>query len=693
MTTAFLHKDKSILRSLAPPWALRQEPAISLNYRPDIDGLRALAVSIVIGYHAFPSLLPGGFVGVDIFFVISGYLITLIIFQEMISTEFTIRRFYARRIRRIFPALLVVIPITFALGWFTLPPKDFKSLGENIAGAAAFIQNIVLLGQVGYFDIAANTKPLLHLWSLGIEEQYYIAWPIVLLIIRKWELNPITATLFMAIGSFLFGFAVLTRSVDLAFYLPFTRAWELLVGSVLALRMYQAKDLWPAGSMGPWLEQAKQSLAPGLQMLRGRLPIIDYGKLAEEVVAIGAIVAIIWAVRKLNSQSPYPGYYALIPVVAAAILIASRDAWINRMLLSKPWMVFIGLISYPLYLWHFPLMAYARIIWFEAVPRPVMGGVIVLSIVLAWLVYRLVEKPVRFGSARQFINLGLLAGMGGVGLVGLAAYGTEGFPRRLPEAVRGFMLTGEETSIHWRRGSCLLLPNQGAEDFSAECGGDGRRPLLLLWGDSYAAALYPGLNTLAAGGGFGVAEFTASACPPLINFVHLERRYCKTINDFVLKQISSLLPEVVILHSTWSYGDHDLDQGLEQTVSQLKALNIKQIVLLGPVPAWKGGGLSKNVLDYYLRTFAVLPPRTKIGLNDKWNPSIDKFLEAKAKQLEIEYISPLRIMCDESGCLARIGDDGSELTAFDPGHLTVPGSIFLSRAILPALLYGVPGRQ
>src|ERR1700730_17047862 len=286
MTTAFLHKDKSILRSLAPPWALRQESAISLNYRPDIDGLRALAVSIVIGYHAFPGLLPGGFVGVDIFFVISGYLITLIIFQEMISTKFTIRRFYARRIRRIFPALVVVILITFALGWFTLPPKDFKSLGENIAGAAAFIQNIVLLGQVGYFDIAANTKPLLHLWSLGIEEQYYIAWPIVLIIIRKWELKPITATLFMAVGSFLFGLAVLTRSVDLAFYLPFTRAWELLVGSVLALRMYEAKDLWPAGSMGPWLEQAKQSLAPGLQMLRGRLPIIDYGKLAEEVIAI-----------------------------------------------------------------------------------------------------------------------------------------------------------------------------------------------------------------------------------------------------------------------------------------------------------------------------------------------------------------------------------------------------------------------
>jgi peptidoglycan/LPS O-acetylase OafA/YrhL len=219
------------------------------HYRPDIDGLRAIAVLVVVGYHAFPGRIPGGYIGVDIFFVISGYLITDIIFRKMLAGSFTIIDFYERRVRRIFPALILVTAVTFAIGWFYLPPRDLQSLGTNIAGGAVFIQNIVLLGQVGYFDLAAARKPLLHLWSLGIEEQYYIAWPLILLAVRRWRLNAVTFTIVLVIASFWLDLAILKKNVDLAFYLPFTRAWELLIGSALSIWLITAKDV----SIAVWI--------------------------------------------------------------------------------------------------------------------------------------------------------------------------------------------------------------------------------------------------------------------------------------------------------------------------------------------------------------------------------------------------------------------------------------------------------
>ena len=218
-----------------PSLTFEQAHATPLRYREDIDGLRAVAVLPVLLYHAFPKLVPGGFVGVDIFFVISGFLITGIIHQQMLCGSFSIADFYARRIRRIFPALVTVVLVTFIIGWYALPPRDLKSLGTNIAGGAVFIQNFVLLGQVSYFDLAADKKPLLHLWSLGIEEQYYIVWPLLLLLIRRWRLPILAVTAALAMASFVACIIVQARAPEYAFYLPLTRAWELLVGSGLAL--------------------------------------------------------------------------------------------------------------------------------------------------------------------------------------------------------------------------------------------------------------------------------------------------------------------------------------------------------------------------------------------------------------------------------------------------------------------------
>lgn len=672
----------------SPPGAVQSSPLTLSHYRADIDGLRAIAVLVVVGYHAFPNWISGGYIGVDIFFVISGYLITDIIFRRILARNFSIIDFYQRRIRRIFPALILVTFVTFGVGWFVLTPKDFQSLGTNIAGGAVFMQNIVLLGQVGYFDIEASRKPLLHLWSLGIEEQYYIAWPLMLLLVRRWGLNAVTLTIVLMVGSFILGLTTLKKSVDLAFYLPFTRAWELMVGSALSLWLITVDDV----AISHWLSKEFQRLAAriesGLQQVVWAPGADRQGHLVQDGFALVAVAGIVFAVCRFDPHTPYPGSFALVPVLAAALLILTSGAWINRYLLSSGVMVFVGIISYPLYLWHFPLMAYARIVSDEGVSNLKMATVVATSVVLAWLTYQYVERPIRYGRSRNPAKIvALIGGMATVGILGLIADMTQGLPVRIPTSIRPFMLTGEETSAYWRRGSCLLLPDQSAADFSDDCSGDKRRPLLFTWGDSYAAALYPGLEHFSGPRGYSVAEYTASACPPLIGYEHPERRFCKGINDYVLRRITDLRPEVVILHSTWSYGEGDLEKGLKETVSRLRALKIKRIVLLGPVATWLGNGLAANVLDYYQHgSFSLIPRRTKYRSNDVWTTALDEWLRIRAEKLGIQYISARALMCNEDGCLARIGDNGSSLTAFDSGHLTVPGSTFVAQSILDQLL-------
>ncbi|XUM22131.1 acyltransferase family protein [Bradyrhizobium oligotrophicum S58] len=644
-----------------PNMSLEEARATPLGYRADIDGLRAVAVLPVLLYHAFPAAVPGGFYGVDIFFVISGYLITGIIHKQMLSNTFSIADFYSRRIRRIFPALITVVLVTFLIAWFFLPPRELKSLGTNIAGGAVFIQNFILLGQVGYFDLAAEKKPLLHLWSLAIEEQYYIVWPLLLMLIGSWRRRSLAITVALAAASFVACLIVQPRAPEYAFYLPVTRAWELLVGSGLAL----------------WVN--------GRSAEAGPRPLIDVA-LVRELIALASMLAIVVAFWRYGRLTPHPGVHTLLPVLGAAALIATSGTLVHRYVLASTPAVFVGLISYPLYLWHYPLMAYARIQFIDPVPAWVMGAIIVASLVLAWATYRFIERPIRFG--RRLVPLkvgGLVGGMVALGIVGVVADRTNGMPARIPAELRGFMLDGSETARFWRADKCLLKPDQSASEFSGECAGTGRHPLILVWGDSYAASLYPGLAHFGAERGFEVAEYTASACPPLLGFVHPERRFCKGANDFVIRKVAELKPDLVVFYSTWSYGPDDLRNGLDRTVAALKELNVPKIVLLGPPATWLGESLPANVLDYYFRTHSLLPARTKFRSNDNWTRALDEFLEAQAHRVGIQYISARRMMCNDDGCLARIGADGSDLTAYDSGHLTYPGSLFIARQALEAL--------
>jgi peptidoglycan/LPS O-acetylase OafA/YrhL len=374
-------------------------------YRPDIDGLRAVAVVAVLLFHAFPKLFPGGFIGVDIFFVISGFLITGNINRGIESGSFTISSFYLRRVRRIFPALLIVLACFLIAGRVFFTPGEFMQLGKHTGAAAAFASNFFYWAESGYFDGAAITKPLLHLWSLGIEEQFYLLWPIFIVISQRKgkSRESVLAVIFISFVACVLTTAPLSSG---AFYSPATRMWELALGGVLALTGGKSKK----GLDG----------AVAADGTSGHSWLAELGSLC----GIALVFAAVWA---FDGATPYPGWRALLPTLGAGLVIAAgRTAFLNRSLLSHPAMVFVGLISYPLYLWHWPLLSFAHIIGLGVVSTPLTIGLLVASVVLAIGTYLLLEQPVHRTLLSWRLAGGMVAIMGCLGGVGAASYASGG---------------------------------------------------------------------------------------------------------------------------------------------------------------------------------------------------------------------------------------------------------------------------
>ena len=336
------------------------------KYRPDVDGLRAVAILSVLGFHAFPQWIRGGFIGVDVFFVISGFLISTVIVGELEAQRFSFLNFYQRRIRRIFPALVLVLIACAGAGWTLLSGDAYAQLGKHMAGGAGFVSNFVLWKEAGYFDGASDAKPLLHLWSLGIEEQFYVVWPLVLWFAWRCRCNLRVVTAVLLAVSFIANLVMIRTDAVANFYLPTTRMWELLIGAALV----------GAGAGHPKRSGLRQRFSDPL--------------------AIAGFAAVGIAGWLLTKESMFPGWWALAPTLgAAAIIAAGPEAWVNRRVLAHPVMVWIGLISYPLYLWHWPILAFLRIAGvFESALGTALCA-IGASFVLAWLTYRLIERPFR----------------------------------------------------------------------------------------------------------------------------------------------------------------------------------------------------------------------------------------------------------------------------------------------------------
>jgi peptidoglycan/LPS O-acetylase OafA/YrhL len=394
----------------------------STKYRPDIDGLRAIAVMLVVIFHAFPEAMPGGFIGVDIFFVISGFLITGIVVRELDRKRFSLLAFYNRRIKRIFPALIVVLCMTLVLGWLWMLPAAYAQLSSDVLASAAFFANIALLLQSGYFDIESARKPLLHLWSLGIEEQFYLFWPLMLMLVARLRLSMLAAVAVLGVASFVLNVALIGSTPVATFYLPFTRAWELLAGAALACGWSQVRQTGTASN------------------LRASVGIL--------LIATAAGV--------LDTKSAFPGWWALLPVAGAALLLSAPAAWFCRALLASPPLVWIGLISYPLYLWHWPLLVFFGIMKFAPLTLLERGLIVGLSFVLAWLTYRFVEIPFRFGRPSPLKIPSLCSGMVLVGMAGAVVVEGRGFDFRLPPEIRDMANVPTQSAIGGSMNACSI---------------------------------------------------------------------------------------------------------------------------------------------------------------------------------------------------------------------------------------------
>lgn len=636
-----------------------------MRYRSEVDGLRALAVLPVILFHAGFQTFSGGFVGVDIFFVISGYLITTIILSEMDSKEFSIVSFYERRARRILPALFFVLLVCLPFAWFWLFPRDLNEFSGSVVSVSTFISNFFFWKQSSYFATASELKPLLHTWSLAVEEQYYLIFPVIIILFWRLGKNWLMALLTLAaIVSLAAAQWASSNTPTANYYLLPTRFWELWIGGIIAFYFNHCRDR----------------------------ALLSHKWLCEIGSFVG-IALVAYSIVHFDRETPFPSLYALLPTVGAALIIlfSSPQTYVGR-LLGMRLFVLIGLISYSAYLWHQPVFAFARHISIEEPNWIWMCVLSVVSLGLAYLSWKFVESPFRSKSTFNRKSIftysfaGLLAFIG----VGLT----------LPHINDAFPLTPEQQKIYdyisydfdsrTRRRVCFLdSSTQSSASFGAECtNGKADGTKLLLWGDSHAAALSIGLRAVYG----NIIQYTANSCPPLLNRNFISIKYCKEINSFVLAEISRLKPEIIVMDANWHaaarYGDFiPLLQNTIETVRQRSPKS--KIIVVGNVPIWTGG-------------LPTLLLKRDITLRDNVYLSLPMFEDLKEKDEELEaaveasgaaFLSALDVLCMDGKCQATTSADGSPaLTAFDYGHLTAAGSIEVARRVVDAIKVAENGK-
>ena len=662
-----------------------------IPYRPDIDGLRALAVLLVVGFHAFPSLLPGGFIGVDLFFVISGYLISSILYQGLSTQNFSFLPFYGKRIRRIFPALIVVLLSCYAFGWFALFADEYALLGKLMASGAGFVANYLLWFEAGYFDSAADTKPLLHLWSLGIEEQFYLIWPLFLWLIyflkskypkARSFTNPFLLTVSIAILSFVLNIRGITVTHDIVatFYSAQTRFWELLLGAILAYC-----TLFTINPSKLRIKQA--SLVTHIQSLLGLLLIL-----------IG--------VALITKVSLFPGWWALLPTLGAVLLIhAGPKGLINRYLLSNQGMVWVGLISYPLYLWHWPILSFLRIIESETPAWHYRLVAVVLAFVLATLTYLLIEKPIRYGFKsqsqaakakwQQYTTGALVIMMFVVGYVGWNTYEREGygFRKSISESSRLLNELKRPYSTRGSDGSCSELLGLKIEG-DIVCLTKTSSPEILIVGDSHAMALNSAaylkkisLNTLLISG---------HGCLPLVGYLLTDagQRYrsCDKLLGLIenaINKVSSIKKIVIVSRQPFTSEQYFIESlrpsiesqeerfkiGYSKFISLMESKKMNTIFFVDP-PALREDPstcIFKRPLTISSTQIStcIYEKKTVIESQSQYRNYIN---ELKLKHPTLKIYDPIAIFCDENNCYGK--RDG-HFYYWDGNHITSYASLVI----------------
>ncbi|MDR1887940.1 MAG: acyltransferase [Zoogloeaceae bacterium] len=665
------------------------------RYRSDIDGLRAVAVLAVVINHLSSSILPGGFLGVDIFFVISGYLISSILFRELANGSFSFARFYARRIRRLFPALITVLLAVLVFGVFALFSVEYAQLNRHAYWSMLFLENFRLMQETGYFDAAVYTKPLMHLWSLSIEEQFYLAWPALMLLTWRTgsgERRDLVALLLFSLllASWLFALYMGTADADATYFHPFPRVWELLLGAALALFHSRA----------------------GLSLSLPPSP-----KFKHHALSLIGVAAIFSGLYLYKRNMAYPGLMTLIPVAGTVMVIASRTRCLgNRFLGLKP-LVWIGLISYPLYLWHWPVLSYIRIMESGSPHPALLWAGAALSLLLAALTWRFIEVPVRNpvsrnSRQRKIVLTGLCASMIVLFLASYSVVEFDLLSRLMPQSAK--ITLAVKADLKWppeQNAQCLeKFPNGNAPEYCRFL--DNGAPIIALVGDSHAHVLYNGVSRLASERGYSTLLLGENSCLPFDGIVmhNLQNDCAKKIDaifDFLEQtpRVTHLLmvsrgpmyitgkgfgpaepgvmrSRIVGLRddSTVVSPEIAFQRSLENTFLKIQAHGFKAAYLL-QVPEL--GVQAQNCLPRPLTLTRQQGCEVPYPIyQERMRRYRELVIAVKSRHDDLNIIDPEPLFCDKIECH---GYRDGQLLYYDNNHLSTSGSLRVAPLILDAL--------
>jgi peptidoglycan/LPS O-acetylase OafA/YrhL len=590
-----------------------------MKYRSDIDGLRAVAILPVVAYHAGLALVPGGFLGVDVFFVISGYLICRLINDEINNGSFTVAAFYKRRVMRLFPALFAMLLATSVLAYLYLLPIELKEFSDSMIAAVTYVSNIFFALTTGYFDAPAETKPLLHTWSLSVEEQFYIVCPLFMLACYRFcpkRLNAMVAA--GALVSFAAAVLAYTRNPTFAFFLTPFRAWELLLGALLGIRFFPAA--------------ASADL--------------------KSVIGGAGLALVLFAVFGFSRDTPLPLATSVACVGTAMIIQSSENgaSIVGRLLSWRP-AVFIGLISYSLYLWHWPIMVFQRSdgILFEQASVTAKLGLIAVSIGVAYLSWKFVELPFRVRTKTISVRL---------------AYR---FP---PSVVAIGSYLGYDPAAAFRAGRCYLGANRETFDAKTCLTKDATRPNYLLIGDSHAAQLWLGLSSVLTS--VNLMQATVTMCRPVrVDVAAFDTRKCPQLMHFVFDDyLVNEKVDKVLLAASWKQEDMPK---LAASLDYLKEHGIAAAVF-GPIVEYDYAlpRLLADAIRYH-------DPQRVDRERTAAIPVLDRRMRMLVTGKGVTYISTYDAMCNSGTCVKFV--TGSIPFQFDAGHLTAEGSIALAEKL------------
>jgi len=622
-------------------------------YRKDIDGLRGIAVLAVVANHAAPDipLFESGFIGVDIFFVLSGFLITSIISTELAHGSFSFIRFWSRRIRRILPSLILVLAVSGVVFSIVLSPYLRRELLKNLIRASTFTSNYSSIGEADYFG-AQVLNPLLHLWSLAIEEQFYLFWPVACFAAYKYrEIKSIKLmSLIILVTSFSANLITIyyVEDIPTAFYYPHTRVWELMAGA----------------SIGLFVTPSGLNLATRKVFIR-------------PITSLVGLAFIVFGFVFIHESSYFPGYWALLPVFGTClIIIAGPNQTINKVLLSNSIIVWFGKISYSLYLWHFPALFLLRQLHPGLTNKPLTVATVIASFGIAWLSTKLFENPIRFGSLKRFPSFVFLIALLAISFLPAYRLAFQSEPRDASYTLEKIQWVGradqDKTCLRFRKEITVrTFIRQGCYIPEIKT-----NPTVFLIGDSHSASLRLGLKPFLAAKNINLIGSTSGECIFQL-FLDDQSSLCTK----VLEAIADVRPQIVVIDHYWAKVSRggSAEKPLLNYISELNRIGIQKIIVVGQIPTW---GNDLGLPDYLLKNFASkslpLPTRLRRLRVDNDPPGTMEYIASFKYPKGVTYLSMDEILCEKDQCLTMVGPNlDTDLIVWDYGHLTEAGSKYV----------------